>query len=108
MQLIFGKENAEKLKEKYTVLDLETLPTGDGRMLEVYCLIPADKLSIADLPSLENWVTLHNDFLNGYHTQQYDYCLQAVEHLMGKFGGEVDSFYEEILGRIKSQTEKSN
>jgi len=108
MQLIFGKENAEKLKEKYTVLDLETLPTGDGRMLEVYCLIPADKLSIADLPSLENWVTLHNDFLNGYHTEQYDYCLQAVEHLMGKFGGEVDSFYEEILGRIKSQTEKSN
>lgn len=108
MQLIFGRENAEKLRDRYTVLELETLEK-DGVSLEVFCLIPGEKIGIPDLPQLENWTKLHNDFLHGYHTQQYQYCRQAIEHLMGKFGGELDSFYEEILKRINSAEQvKSN
>jgi hypothetical protein len=99
MQLIFGRENAERLREKYTILDLETI-VKDGVELEVFCLIPGEKLGLMDLPQLANWVKLHNDFLNGYQTKQYEYCRQAIEHLKGKFGGEVDTFYEEILKRI--------
>ena len=38
MQLIFGKDNAEKLRERYVVLDLETVEK-DGVSIEVYCLI---------------------------------------------------------------------
>ena len=101
MQLIFGRENAEKLREKYTVLDLETVEK-DGHSIEVFCLIGADKISIGDLPQLDQWTKLHNDFLHGYNTQQYNYCRQCIEHLTGKFGGEVDTFYEEILKRIDS------
>ena len=101
MQLIFGRDNAEKLKERYTVLDLETIEK-DGHSIEVFCLIGGDKILIGDLPQLENWKQLHTDFLHGYHTQQYEYCRQCIEHLMGKFGGEVDSFYQEILKRINS------
>jgi hypothetical protein len=99
VDIIFGRENAEKLREKYTVLDLETVEK-DGHSIEVFCLIGADKISIGDLPQLEQWIKLHNDFLNGYHTQQWNYCRQCIDYLMGKFGGEVDSFYEEILKRI--------
>ncbi len=101
MQLIFGRENAEKLRDRYTVLELETLEK-DGVSLEVFCLIPGEKIGIPDLPQLEQWIQLHNDFLNGYQTQQYDYCRQCIEHLIGKFGCEVDTFYEEILKRINS------
>jgi hypothetical protein len=99
MQLIFGRENAEKLREKYTVLDLETVEK-DGVSLEVFCLIPGDKINIMELPQLESWVKLHHDFIHGYQTQQYNYCRQCIEHLMGKFNGEVDTFYEEIIRRI--------
>jgi len=99
MQLIFGKENAEKLREKYTVLDLETLEV-EGKPMEIYCVIPADKLALPDLPQLENWIKLHNEFLEGYKKKNYNYCRQATEYLKGKFGGEVDTFYEEILKRI--------
>lgn len=102
MNIIFGRENAERLREKYTVLDLEILEK-DGVSLEVFCLIPAEKIALPDLPQLENWVNLHNDFLHGYETKQYNYCRQCIEHLMGKFGGEVDTFYEEILKRIDSE-----
>ena len=100
MDIIFGRENAEKLREKYTVLDLETVEK-DGHSIEVFCLIGADKISIGDLPQLDQWTKLHNDFLHGYNTQQYNYCRQCIEHLTGKFGGEVDTFYEEILKRIE-------
>ena len=109
MQLIFGRENAEKLREKYTVLDLETLPTEDARTLEVYCLIPAEKMPISELPDLETYITLHNEFLRGYQEQQFNYCRQSAEYLIGKFGGEVDSFYEEIIKRIDSaEAQKSD
>ena len=99
MNIIFGRENAEKLREKYTVLDLETVEK-DGHSIEVFCLIGGDKISIGDLPQLDQWIKLHNDFLHGYHTQQWNYCRQCIEHLTGKFGGEVDTFYEEISKRI--------
>lgn len=99
MDIIFGRENAEKLREKYTVLDLETVEK-EGHSIEVFCLIPADKISLGDLPELEQWVKLHNDFLQGYHTKQYDFCRQCITYLKGKFSGEVDTFYEEILRRI--------
>ena len=101
MQLIFGRDIAEQLKERYTVLELETVEK-DGTSLEVFCLIPGEKIGIPDLPQLENWKQLHTDFLHGYHTQQYEYCRQCIEHLTGKFGGEVDTFYEEILKRIEA------
>lgn len=100
MQIIFGKDNAEQLRERYTVLELETLPVEGHGMLEAYCVIPAEKVGLTNLPQLESWIKLHHDFLHGYKTKQYDYCLQCIDHLMGKFGGEVDSFYEEIKRRI--------
>lgn len=99
MDIIFGRANAEKLREKYTVLDLETVKR-EGTELEVFVLIPADKISISDLPQLEQWVKLHSDFLNGYHSQQYSFCRDCITYLKGKFGGEVDTFYDEILRRI--------
>lgn len=102
MDIIFGRKNAEKLREKYTVLDLEVVHK-DGHDFEVFCLIPAEKIAIQDLPQLENWVKLHNDFLAGYQNGHYKFCRQCIEELMGKFGGEVDTFYDEILRRINER-----
>jgi hypothetical protein len=101
MQIIFGKEVAEELSQRYTVLELETLPKGpEGQMIEAYCVIPAEKIPIHELEKLESWKKLHADFLHGYHTQQWKYCRDAIEHLRGKFGGEMDTFYDEIENRI--------
>jgi hypothetical protein len=104
MDIIFGRKNAEALKDRYTVLELETVEK-DGVSLEVFCLIPGEKIGIPDLPQLEQWVKLHQDFIHGYQTEQYEYCQQCIEHLRGNFGGEVDTFYDEILRRIKEKVE---
>lgn len=100
MQIIFGKENAEALREKYIVLELETIQLEDGQKLEAYCLVGGDVLSLSDLPSMEQWIKLHADFIEGVKNGHHDYCRQCIDHLTGKFAGELDSFYEEILRRI--------
>lgn len=99
MEIIFGRENAEMLRKKYTVLSLETVDAG-GTPLEVFCLVTAEKLGLGELPELEQYVKLHEDFLVGYKKQEYAYCRDCIGHLMGKFGGELDSFYQEILSRF--------
>lgn len=100
MQIIFGKQNADELRDRYTVLELEELPVEGHGILEAYCVVSIDAIGLTELPKLESLVKLHHDFLHGYKTNQYDYCLQCIEHLTGKFGGELDTFYEEIQRRI--------
>lgn len=100
MQLIFGHDTAAQLREQHTVLELETV-TKDGLTLEVYCVVPADKINLVELPQLEHNAKLHQAFVDAYQAQDYKLCRDLAEHLIGKFGGEVDTFYQEILGRIK-------
>ncbi len=73
MEIIFGRENVEKLRERYTILDLETVQVEPGKTMEVFCLIPGEKIGLADLPQLENWKQLHADFLKGYHNNHHAY-----------------------------------
>lgn len=100
MQLIFGHDTAAQLREQHTVLELETID-ADGMDLEVYCVIPADKINLVELPQLEHNAKLHQAFVDAYKLQDFKLCKDLVEHLIGKFGGEVDTFYQEILDRIK-------
>lgn len=99
MQLIFGKENAEELRQRYTVLELETMNI-DGKALEVFCVIPTEKIALGEISVIDHSVKLHNDFVNAIKDNNRKLCEDLYIHLIGKFGGEVDSFYEEILKRF--------
>jgi hypothetical protein len=101
MQLIFGKDVAEKLKERYTVLELETLDV-EGKPLEVFCVIPAEKIAMSELTTVEHSTKLHNDFVAALKRSDHKICQDLSVHLIGRWGGEVDTFYEEILKRINS------
>ncbi len=103
MYIIFGDNVVEALKENYTILELEEI-TRDSVTARAYCVVPGDKISLFELPDLENNKKLHTDFVRAYENKNYNYCVQAAEYLMGKFGGELDSFYTEILNRIDKQT----
>lgn len=101
MQVIFGKENAEQLREKYTVLELETFDV-EGKQLETYCVIPAEKIAFSDITQLDQHIKLHCVFVDAVKTKNHKLCEDLYEHLIGKFGGELDSFYEEIKKRFNA------
>ncbi len=103
MQLIFGRENADVLRSRYTVLELETLTVND-KTLDVFCVVPAEKIAIGEITTIENTTKLHNDFVQAIKDQDYNLCKNLYIHLVGKFGGELDSFYEEIIKRIDSDS----
>ncbi len=107
MNLIFGQSNVDMLRQKYTVLDLDVVmlatPAGGSEPMLVGCIIPGDKIPVNELPQLENWIKLHNDMRAGLDREEYNFCKQCIEHLMGKFGGEVDSYYEVVLQRIAAK-----
>lgn len=100
MQLIFGHELAAELRKQHTVLELETV-TKDGVTLDVYCLIPVEKIALTEMAQLPHNIKLHNEFIGAYNSGNYGVCKDLHEFLIGKFGGEVDTFYHEILNRIK-------
>lgn len=96
-----GREIADQLKERFTVLELETF-TEDDQEVTAFCVIPADKIPLGEMALLNQWTELHANLIKEYYNHNYQYCQDAIEHLLGKFSGELDSFYEEILNRIKS------
>ena len=99
MQLIFNRQIAEQLSETYTVLELETV-TKDGVTLEAFCVIPTDAIALEELPRLEHHRHLHNEFTRAYRRGEHQVCLDLYEHVRNNFGGEVSSFYDDIISRI--------
>ena len=97
MHIILGTEAADKLRENYTVLELETF-NHKGQDITAYCVV--SQVPIMELPQLENDRRLHADFIDEYKKGNYKYCIDAVEHLRGRFNGDLDSFYEVIIERI--------
>lgn len=103
MYIIFGDEVAAVLREKHTVLQLETLKVVDDKVVTAYCVVPAEAIPVTMLPDLERLCRLHQAFVDAYNNTDYDKVLEIVEHVKGKFGADVDSFYDFILNKMKGK-----
>jgi len=99
MNIIFNRETANYLNEKYVVLELETLD-ANGTAVECFCVVPGDKLMPAEMPVLDHYRRLHHQMIKELSAKNYTFCQEAIGHLYGRFGGELDSFYQVILNRI--------
>lgn len=97
MNIILGKERAAELRDKFTVLELETFDHPDGMQIPAFCVVPADKIPLGEIAQTQQWVDLHENLIREYAAGNAKFCEDAIEHLMGKFGGELDTFYEHIL-----------
>lgn len=102
MQIIWNREAAESLRTNQTVLELETFPVGD-QTITAYCVVPAEKV-FPDITQLENLKELHQAFITEFNKKNYSLCQDIAPELIGRFGGELDSFYEEILNKINALT----
>lgn len=101
MHIILGRENIESLAvdQKFTVLELDTfrLPP-EGKLVETFCVV--ENLPITNMPRVEQMKNLHHTLLENFRKQDWNFCEQALEHLVGFWGSEMDSFYEILAQRI--------
>ena len=104
MHIILGKENIESMSmdQKFTVLELDTVKLPpDGKLIQAFCVI--ENLPIMSMPRVEQMKVLHQNFLENFRKQDWNYCEQALEHLIGFWGSEMDSFYHSVKTRIHQQ-----
>lgn len=104
MNIIF-KSNLAGLEGKYTVLDLDTFRLPDGTEHTACCVV--ENIPITELPQTESLKRLHASLIENFGQREWRACEQAIEALRGKWGGELDSFYDNLTVRIdvlKTQT----
>lgn len=102
MHIIFGDEVAEQIRQKHLVLELETFIV-EGKEQTAYCVVPPEAIAIPEMPDLDRHARIHQTLVEAWNDQRYDTVLEGISHLKGKFGGELDSFYEILQARIKEQ-----
>jgi hypothetical protein len=100
MQIIWNKEAAESLRTNQTVLELETFPVGE-QTITAYCVVPAEQV-FPDIAQLENLKELHQTFISAFNQKNYQLCQDIAPELIGRFNGELDSFYQAILDKVLS------
>ena len=96
MHIIMGKEAAEALKENYTVLELETFVHNE-EAITAFCVV--DQVPLGELPVLDQHKQDHAEFISQLNSQNFSYCIKTAPTLKGRFNGDLDSFYDEIVAR---------
>ena len=108
MHIIFGKP--PELEKKYTVLELDTIKIGvDGPEHTAYCVV--ENVPLEEMPAVDTLRDLHNSLMTEYRAQNWTKCEMIIGQLKGKWGGEMDSFYVELagrVGRLKTETLDAN
>ena len=100
MYIIVGRDRVEKLKDNYTILPLDRVLV-DGVEDRAYCVIVNEQISFIEIPILSQWVDLHKKLIEEYDKDNTKFCLDAMEQLYDKFGGELNTFYDELQQRLK-------
>jgi hypothetical protein len=99
MNIMFGDSLTDEIKSRYTVLQLDTFYFANiDQNCVAYCLI--ETVPIAEIIGIDKNIELHNNLLRNYSLKNWNYCIDAIEHLKGRWNGELDSFYDSILQRV--------
>ena len=84
MLVVFGKETADKLRDRMTILELDTfMQPGLNEPVTAYAIIEIEDIPLPEIPQLENMTTLHNTMWVEYRAGRFNFCEHAMEHLRG-------------------------
>lgn len=98
MNIIFGDSVGSPLPDNFTCLELDTFRVPGSDAIPTWCVV--ENIPLNEFPLLEAHKKIHADLIRYYREQQWNYCEQAIQGLMGKWGGELDSFYTDLLQRV--------
>ena len=98
MNIIFG-DVINELPDNFTILELDTFRiVSEDRIATAYCVV--EQIPLEEFAKLEAYKKIHSDLIENYKAQYWTYCEHAIEGLMGKWNGELDTFYTDLLTRV--------
>jgi len=99
MNIIFGdQEEIQQLRERFVVLELDTFRTCGGAKHTVYALV--ENIPLEQFQLLETYKQVHQDLMQAYRDRNWEYCINALNGLHGKWNGELDTFYHDLARRV--------
>ena len=103
MHIIFGS-TAQEIPNSFTVLELDTFRmVKENRTDTAYCVV--EKIPLTEFTTLDAYKKIHADLVRYYKQRQWEYCENAIEGLMGRWNGELDTFYTDLLRRVMGYKE---
>lgn len=103
MHIIFG-DTINQLPDSYTILELDTFRVqSTDELVTAYCVI--EVIPLAEFPKADAHKKIHEDLIQAYKNRHWTYCEQAIEGLTGKWNGDLDTFYSDLLQRVLSLKE---
>jgi hypothetical protein len=105
MNIIIDPEQLDTYRTNYTVLELDTIRIlPENKMVTAYCVV--ETIPISELPLTEGKKDLHANLMENYRKRDWNYCHQALDHLVGSWNKEVDSFYDDLRVRLNFYTQQ--
>jgi hypothetical protein len=71
-----------------------------GERQTAYCVVQSESIPVGELHDLERLCRLHGGMIEALNKKNYVMVEECISHLLGKFGGELDSFYNVLQERI--------
>ena len=106
MKIVLATEqDIAPVKDRYLVLELDTFSIQQN-IVPSWCVIDAGDIPLSEMTELDHYKKQHENLIKNYKKGNLGFVEQMLEHLKGKFGGNVDSFYTELFARL--QQPKSN
>jgi len=96
------EEDIKPVAERYLVLELDTFRIA-GKEIPSWCVVDAGDIGLADMTELDHFKEQHENLIRNYKKGDLNFVEQMVEHLKGKFGGNLDSFYTELYARTTAR-----
>jgi len=100
MNIIFGDNVANQAREKYTVLELDTF-VFEQQVVTATAYAIIERVPLMEMVNIESFKTLHANLMMEYRKRNWKYCEDAIEHLRGKWNGDLDTFYTELYDRMQ-------
>ena len=107
MNIIFEEKLTEDIREKYILLELDTFSPEPNVFKKCWALIGKDEVNVQEVHNMDQFTDLHHNMIKNYGLKNWKFCHDALDHLIGKFRGEIDSFYRIMRERVE-QLEKIN
>lgn len=104
MNIIFG-DAVRQVANNHTVLELDTfklMPSGES--LKTYCVI--ETVPLAEFPLLETNKQIHEQLIEQYRQQNWEFCRSALHSLLGRWNGEMDTFYQHLADRVNGYADQ--
>jgi hypothetical protein len=101
MNILLGPQITDDIRDRFILLELDsfrTAPASDS--VTAYCLI--EQISIGEMLVMQQYLDLHRNLMPNYRQRNWNYVEQAIEHLMGRWDNQLDSFYSDMLIRVQA------